>query len=245
MKLLPVAILAMIVGPSVAGLLMTALVAGRAGLAALLSSLLRWRVSARWYAVALLTAPLLILAVLLPLALFSSEYLPAISTTGDKAALLMMGIMAGLMAGIVEEIGWTGFAIPRLRLRHSMLATGLTVGLLWGAWHLLVYVWGSGDASGEFSWALFLPTVPVFFGILPAFRMLMVWVYDHTESLLVAMLMHVSLTASTQILMPAAIGMPGFIYSLILTAVLWVVVAVVVATQRGQTARPPLRGQMA
>lgn len=202
-------------------------------------------VGVRWYAVALLTAPILIVAVLLPLSRFSPEYLPAILTTGDKASLLMMGIMAGLAAGIFEEIGWIGFAIPRLRLRHSMLATGLTVGFLWGAWHLLVYVWGSGDASGAFSWALFLPTLPSFVGILPAFRVLMVWVYDHTESLLVAMLMHTSLTASTQILMPAAIGMPGFIYALILAAVLWVVVAAVAMANRGQVARPPLRGQMA
>jgi hypothetical protein len=39
--------------------------------------------------------------------------------------------------GFFEELGWTGFATPRLRLRHGFLATGLIVGVPWGAWHLL------------------------------------------------------------------------------------------------------------
>jgi hypothetical protein len=54
-----IAALALFAGPSVAGPLMTGLVHGRAGLRELLARLLRWRVSARWYAIALLTTPLL------------------------------------------------------------------------------------------------------------------------------------------------------------------------------------------
>ena len=42
--------------------------------------------------------------------------------------------MAGLMVGIFEELGWTGFAIPRLRLRYNVFTTGIIVGLVWGAW---------------------------------------------------------------------------------------------------------------
>jgi len=45
-------------GPSVAGILLTGLVYGRAGLRDLFSSLRKWRVSLRWYTVAILTAPL-------------------------------------------------------------------------------------------------------------------------------------------------------------------------------------------
>ena len=51
--------LAMLVGPSVAGVLLTALVHGKAGLLEFRRRLVKWQVSARWYAVALLTAPLL------------------------------------------------------------------------------------------------------------------------------------------------------------------------------------------
>src|SRR5215210_1083596 len=106
--LIPFAILAMVAGPSVAGILLTGLVYGKAGLREFGSRLLRWRVGARWYAVALLTAPLVFTAVLLTLSLTSSEFLPGILTSDDKAAVLLMGIFAGLLAGIFEELGWTG-----------------------------------------------------------------------------------------------------------------------------------------
>jgi len=227
-RLFPFVFLAMLPGPSVAGILLTGLVYGRAGLREFLSRLLRWQVGARWYAVALLTAPFLMTAVLLALSLLSPEFLPGIVTTDDKASLLLLGIAAGLGAGTFEELGWMGFAIPGLRLRYGILTTGLIVGFVWGAWHFLVNFWGSGDSSGAFSLAIFLPQFLSSVGILPSFRLLMVWVYDRTGSLLVAMLMHASLTASTLfILSPAATGVPLIIYYIVLTAVVWAVVAVV------------------
>ena len=62
------------------------------------------------------------------------------------------------------------------------------MGVLWGAWHFLSNVWGS-EPYGTLSPALVKPVL--LFSFLPPFRMLMVWVYDHTGSLLLAMLMHV------------------------------------------------------
>ncbi|MCE7980037.1 MAG: CPBP family intramembrane metalloprotease [Caldilinea sp. CFX5] len=245
MLLLPVAILVMLSGPSVAGLLLTALVTGRVGVAELLSRLCRWRVGARWYAVALLTTPLLATAILLALARTSPLFLPAIVTTDDKVSLLLTGIAIGLVVGFLEELGWTGFAIPRLRRRYGILTTGLIVGLLWTAWHSLVYIWGSGDSAGAFSLALFLPEFLFLVGVLPVYRVLMVWVYDRTESLLVAMLMHAIHTAcTTAILVPLATGAPRILYYLIFAALLWIVVAAVAVANRGQIARPPLYKQM-
>jgi hypothetical protein len=58
-SLVPLVVLAMLAGPSVAGILLTALVSGRAGLRELLSRLLRWKVAARWYVAALVPAPVL------------------------------------------------------------------------------------------------------------------------------------------------------------------------------------------
>ena len=85
-------VLAMLAGPSVAGLLLTGLVSGRAGLRELLSRLLRWRVGARWYAVALLTAPILAAA-----ALFALSISSPIFTTDAKASLVLSSVMAGLI----------------------------------------------------------------------------------------------------------------------------------------------------
>src|SRR5829696_8880315 len=90
-RLLPFAILALLAGPPVAGILLTGLLYGRAGLRDLLARMTRWRVGARWYAVALLTAPLSMMAALLALSLTSPEFLPAIFTSPDKATLLLKG----------------------------------------------------------------------------------------------------------------------------------------------------------
>jgi hypothetical protein len=75
---------------------------------------------------------------------------------------------------------------------------------------------------------------------------LMVWVYDRTESLLVAMLMHTSLAASTfVILLPSARGVALIAYYLVLAAVLWVVVGAVAVANGGHLSRQPLRRRVA
>jgi CAAX protease family protein len=237
---LPFIYLAMLAGPTVAGLLLTGVVSGKTGFRDLLSRLLTWRVAARWYAVALLAAPLLMMAVLLPLSLTSRGFLPVIFASDDKASLLLMGITAGVMAGGFEELGWTGFAVPRLR--HGVVATGIIVGLLWGAWHFPLF--SGGDLSGVVPMAVFVPVQ--LFSFLPAYRVLMVWVYDRTGSLLVAMLMHVSLTASTLILQPFDVaGMRALTYDLVLAAALWLLIAALAIANGRQLSRPSLRPRVA
>lgn len=229
------ALLTMLAGPAVTGILMTALVHGRAGLRKLFSRLFRFRVSAGWYGVALLTAPAVMIATLLGLSLGSPAFIPGIFTSSDKASLLLIGLGVGLSAGIFEELGWTGFAIPAMRQRHSVFATGLVVGIWWSAWHLFPNIWSSRAAAGELAMSLFWITtaVSVFVGYLTAFRILMVWVYDHTESLFVSMVMHLSFTSSLLILNPLGIaGAHLLTYSFTLAGALWVVVGIVAMVNR-------------
>ena len=239
--LLPFVYLAMLAGPSVAGLLLTGLVDGKAGFRELVSRLLKWRVGARWYAAALLTAPLLMTAIPFALSLISPVFLPGIVTTDDKASFLLVGIVAGLLVGFFEELGWTGFAVPRLTAASRCSCHGAHRGLLQGAWHFPCF-WEPAVLVA-LSPALVLPVQ--LFSFLPAFRVLMVWVYDRTGSLLVAMLMHVSLTASTLIFQPVTTGAPLVIYDLVLGAAFWVIVAAVVVANGRQLARQPLRSRAA
>jgi membrane protease YdiL (CAAX protease family) len=243
-------LLALFAGPSVAGLVLTGLVYGRVGFRDLFTRMRRWRVGARWYTLALLSAPLLVSGTLLALSLAFPEFLPRILTTNDKVSLLLFGIGWGLVGGgLLEELGWTGFAVPTLlRQRHGVLSTGLIVGLLWGAWHYLVAYWGSGTSSGALSLAVFLPALVFYVGSLPAYRVLMVWVYERTgESLLLAMLMHASFSASMLILQPLGLALvPGLTWNLVLAVALWVVVAVVAVVSGGHLSQQsPLRRRVA
>jgi membrane protease YdiL (CAAX protease family) len=235
--------LAWFAGPSVASLLMTGLVDGRAGLRDLLSRLLKWRVGARWYALALLTAPLVYVAISFALSLTSPVFLPNILTTSDKAALLLMGLAYGLIGGgFCEELGWTGFAVPRLGQRYGVLTTALIVGVLWGAYHLSVIYWASSP-SGALLLVILLAQL---FAWMPAFRVLMVWVYGRTQSLLVAMLMHASLSSGMLILTPTALsGVPLLTWLLVLAAVLWIVVAAIAVANHRHLSRQPLPRGMA
>jgi membrane protease YdiL (CAAX protease family) len=233
-RLVPFVLLALFAGPSVAGILLTVLVHGRAGIRELLSRLLRWQVDLRWYAVALLFAPLFQTVVSLALCQFSPKFIPGIVSTSDRASLLLFGIAGGLIGGgLLEELGWTGFAVPGLRRRYSVVTTGFIVGILHGVWHILITLWMSGTSSGEFSLAIFLPGMLFHIVSLTAYRILMTGIYDRTGSFLVAMLMHASLSASRVILNPVGLALvSGLIYDLAFAAALWIVVA---AVQRQQT----------
>ena len=236
--LMPLAIPFMLFGPSVSSLLLTGLVDGKKGYRDLLARLRIWRVNVVWYAVAILTAPLVCTLVLSALSFISPVFVPGITTSANTVAALLTGISAALLVGFLEELGWTGFAIPRLRPQHSVLVTGLIAGVLWGAWHILTNdLWGAGMTAGDMPLTLFMTVSAVSFlvGQLPAFRVLMVWVYDRTGSLPVAMLMHASLTASAFILDPVGVsGATLFVYGFALTLVWWVIVAALVLVKQSQ-----------
>jgi len=218
-----------VAGPCVAGILLTGLIDGREGLREFGSRLLRWRAGVRWYATALLIAPLSVMATLLGLSLASPVFLPGFVTTSDRASLLLTNLVAGLVTGFLEELGWTGFAVPRLTSRYGVLTSGLFVGILWGAWHLLSNYLGSAISAEGLPLIVFLPVL--LFSFLPPYRVLMVWVYDRTKSLLVAILMHASLVTFWLSSTPLGIaGVPQVIWYLMWAAALWVIVLAVVLT---------------
>jgi membrane protease YdiL (CAAX protease family) len=192
-------------------------------------------VGARWYAAALLTGPLVVAAVLFGLSIVSPAFIPGIVTSDDRVALLLFGLGWGLVGGgFLEELGWTGFAVPELRRRHGIVTTALIVGLLWGAWHFLIAFWAGRALAGDLPLSVFVAGFLAFYALaLPAYRVLMVRVYDGTGSLLVVMLMHALLSASTLVLQPETTA-GHLTWNLVLAAVLWVIVAAVAVVHRGQ-----------
>lgn len=229
--------LAMIIGPSLAGVTLTAVVDGKKGLQALFARMGHWRVGLRWYAVALLF-PVLIIAVLMVLsAVVSPVFAPGF--TG-------IGLIVGLAAGFFEEIGWTGFALPKLQLKHNALAASLMLGGLWGFWHLLADYFGNAASMQELWLPYFL------FGFIAAMiatRVLITWVYNHTRSLLLAQLMHASSTGFLYALGISAtspFGTSGYALSFVVyAAAIWIVVALLIARYGKQLTRQTIQAQAA
>ncbi len=191
----PAASLAMfpvvVIGAGLAGLAMTAATGGREGLRQLRARLTRWRLG-RWWLV-LLLPPLGILAVLTAFRLFvSPSFAPQ---------FLAFGIGIGLVAGLFEEIGWTGFAYPRLRARFGALGGALLLGMLWAFWHFpVVDSLGAASPHGA-AWPAFFAS---FAALIVAMRILIAWLYVNTGSVLGAQLLHASSTGFLVVL-----GAPG------------------------------------
>jgi membrane protease YdiL (CAAX protease family) len=237
-RLISLGYVAMLAGPGMAGILLTGILYGRTGLRELLSNFLKWRVGVRWYAASLMIAPLLILAVLLALSQISHDFLPRLFTSNDKVFEIQFSVIVGLLVGIFEELGWTGFATHvMLKFRYGVLRTGLIIGFLFALWNSLIVflVSGATFTAGTLPMAIFLPAT--LFTWLPTYRVLMVWVYDRTGSLPVVMLMGASLIAFWRIFTPLTItGLPLVIYYLVVMAMLWVII---IAVLRGQTLPKP------
>lgn len=229
----PMVYVGMLLGPSIAGILMIGLTDGRAGYKSLFSRLGKWRVGIRWYLIALLLVPVTVFLILSLLSLSNPEYLPAIFTAENKTSLLITAIIMGLAVGFFEELGWTGFVVPRLRQRFGLLATGLIVGVLWGAWHYPPFSASAADA-GNLHPAFYLAVL--LFSFLPAYRVLLVWIYEQTGSLLLVILMHAPLSACQLALIPPTL-MGGKIvtYNLIFSAVLWVLAIIILVAQSKKT----------
>jgi membrane protease YdiL (CAAX protease family) len=195
---------AMLLGPSLAGIFLTTLLDGKAGLQNLLAQMARARFSARWYA-ALLIPPILIFAVLTCLRIFLS---PAYSPN-----LFWLGLMFGIPAGFLEEIGWTGFAFPHMAAKRNLFASSIILGVLWSTWHLPVMNYlGVATPHGDYGFRFFL----AFALAMTAMRVIICWLYTNTKSVLLAQLMHVSSTASLVVFGAAHVTAPqeAFWYAL-------------------------------
>lgn len=216
----PLVYIAMLIGPAGAGILLTTLLDGRAGLRELFSRLFRWKVNPGWYLLAIFGTPLLIVLILSGLSLVSPAFIPALFVSDDPFGLLITALVIGLMVGTFEEVGWTGFAIPRMG--GDVLKTGLVVGLIWGLWHFPPF-WQNDSFSVGSAFLLLLIQL---FSWLPPFRILMVLIFRKTESGLIAILLHAGLTASMYLFVPADLNYSNQLtWILSWAVVLWLMVA--------------------
>jgi len=193
-----------LLGPVVAGFVMTAVMGGRMGVRQLLHRFVMWRVRAAWYLYALVAIPALyVIAVALVPGALGSFKAPMLSMWLLYPALFIVVMV--LDGPLLEEPGWRGFALPRLQARWGPLVGTVILGVMWGAWHAPQYFTKTFAAANG---GLSASGVIVFLLATVIFSVLITWAFNHTAgSLLIAILIHTAINFTqgfTSDLFPAA-----------------------------------------
>ena len=198
----------------------------RIGVRALLRPLATWRVAPIWYLAAILL-PVLISGLGIALLALLGQPVPPMPRTeplGELLPLLVTTFVATLLYGgpLGEEVGWRGFALPRLQMRYSPLVASLLLSVVWGLWHVPLHL--QGVYHGIFPDGLpgillrIVTTVPT--------TILFTWLYNRTQgNLWLVVLLHTAVNNTTGFWLPITAGvyitMSIATVTLILTDRMW------------------------
>ena len=204
-------------GPLIAAAVVAAM-SGR--LRELFGQLGRWRAAPRWYLAAVLVpvGVTALAAVVTVAAGGSASAGPGLPGWAQVAATFLSTV---LLVGLFEEVGWRGFALPRLQQRMSGLRAALLLGVIWAAWHLPELV---SDPTGQrpvIQFVIFVVAQSVFLS----------WLYNGSAAgLPLVIISHATVdTVARFVLPPFAARSPQLIWWTL--AALWVVTAVIVAVR--------------
>ena len=201
--------------PAIAALWLTWRKDGEVGIRALLRQVGRWRVAARWYAFAIGFMVAVKLTAALLHRLITNEW----PQFGDQAWYLLLAstiVSTPFQAG--EEVGWRGFALPRLAARVGPAAASIILGVIWAAWHLPLFFIADTTTTAQ-SFPLYLLQVT-------AFSVAIAWLYWKTDgSLLLTMLFHAAIN-NTKDIVPSGIVAAEHPFTLTASPIAWLTVGV-------------------
>jgi uncharacterized protein len=206
-------------GPMIAAFIILALTKGKAGVKALLRSMVQWRAGLNWYAVALGLPAVLYLAAVCLNVLLGAPIPTSAQVSVPWYMLVLAFPLTILEGGALEEPGWRGYALPRLLAHRSALAASLILGAVHAGWHLPLYVTTPGR----------LADIPLVIGA----AVLFTWLFNGTNgSVLLAILFHGSLNTLAVLFQPMFSGEDAVRLFWLLAAA-YCVAAVVVALAAG------------
>jgi membrane protease YdiL (CAAX protease family) len=227
-----------IAGPSIAALVLATMV-GRSELRRLLAGFSLSRLSVRWTVVALvLPLAMMVAAIAVSVAAFGA---PSPAVRFSLAGVVLAEFVRVLFLGgpVGEELGWRGFALPRLQQHRNSLDASILLGLVWGLWHLpLYFVPGTGQSEILRAGASPAFAIGGFLGWTIGLSVLFTWLFNQTRgSLIVVILFHAAVNLAA--FLPSAVGSVGAA-SLLNVLITWLVaIGVVLHFGRPRLASPP------
>jgi membrane protease YdiL (CAAX protease family) len=189
-------------GPFVAGVVMIYVTEGKAGLSRLRDRVRLWRVGWHWLLFIFAGIPALVMIgiVIQPGAFVGFLGVSPILLVSYPWTYLAVWFGGG---GLNEEVGWRGFALPRMQPRYGPLWGTLILGVVHCFWHLeefLTPAQGGGPGTG---WTPFIITLPIFLVLVLSFSIIMTWIFNHTRgSLFAAISAHASVDIPQAVLIP-------------------------------------------
>jgi len=152
--------------PALMAISLTALSDGRVGVRTLLGKLTQWRISFKWAFIAVALG--FVLRLTISLIALGLGLIPAIQLRPMPPAQFVILALILFIFALPEELGWRGFALPKLLEQRSPLAAGLIIGLLWGSLHLALHLPGMIYAG--------LPLLPTLLQLIGR-SVLITWLY--------------------------------------------------------------------
>jgi membrane protease YdiL (CAAX protease family) len=188
---------AVIFSPTAIGLVMTSISEGSLGISRLFDRCTRWRVSFAWYLLALLFTPALFFLTILSIPGAATAFqIPSLSFIWTYLSALALGIFR---APIREELGWRGFALPRLQEKFGPLFGTLILGSLWALWHLPKFLTPREGVLGVGLLAISAPFLKYAGSILGS-AIIYTWIFNRSNgSILLSMLFHASINVTFSI----------------------------------------------
>ena len=193
---------------TLAALIVVSLAYGKTGTLRLLKRVVKFKVQPKWYLFAIFINPIFIVLALGLSAFFGGTF-P--SFTQNLASLIPVFIVVTLQAGLGEEVGWRGFATPKLQTSFSGLIACLIVGVIWSLWHLPLYFIPEGLQNNMWLAIGFLPTFLFYTLHLVASSVIYTWSYNETGSLLMPIILHGSLNTAAGFFGSADIPVVGIL----------------------------------
>jgi membrane protease YdiL (CAAX protease family) len=213
---------AMLNGPFFAGLIMTYVANGKASLKNLFVKMKKYKVAGRWYLTVLIFPSLLLLVSVLLGVFVSPQLAPTFG---------LLGLVGGPLAGLLEETGWMGFAYPKMSKKRSALSNALIFAVVHGFWHIVADFLGNILPLGGYWPAYFFGFCLHIIGL----RVIIVWVYENTHSLLLPILLHASSTGFYGILISTTMDPINWVIFYNIYGIALCLVGAVIAIKYGKT----------